>query len=351
MTFGPLLIPKALQIYRSIRASSQGPHSRVRRVPPGVTRARTILWLFAIASIILSLPAFAPENVFTLTQSRLQIPVGTLFTRLQGMRLLTTGQDVLTARDEVLRNKFASMTSRLLYLQYGPDVLAGCPFCSSDDLVTYFLYALPSVLGPHILHLAVLGLATSGLVAGPEGARWRMWAVISGVMFAGLEVWRLASYNHKLNAGTTRVEELDAFHWNLRVFRWFGFAIIDAFFDAALWLTSTNRWLVQPLSLSERLEDSTRAVEMVKGKLSMLGAVKNTVMRDRGLRERNEAYWTNEGVVMGEVSEEREVVEGMNQAMGRMDLTTLEEQAAGMADSVVAVMNAGIINAVKERAG
>jgi hypothetical protein len=99
----------------------------------------------AAAFLVKSLPALSPENLFTRTESRLQIPTDVLFNRVAALR----PDNRLTRSDEVLRTKFVNLESRLLYLQYGPDALANCPFCASDDPRTYLWYAVPAIVAPH----------------------------------------------------------------------------------------------------------------------------------------------------------------------------------------------------------
>lgn len=326
-----MLLPKAIQLYRSIRASSRNPHGRIRPTPPAVAVSLNILYAFAIFAFIYSLPYFAPQNIFHATSSRLQIPTDTLFVRLGKLR-------ALDSVDEALKSKFVSLESRLLYLVYGPAALAECPFCTSDEPSSYFYYALPSIMAPHLLHLAILGLVTCSLVSGPEGARWRTWAAIAGVALAALEVWTVGTYNHKQNATALRLNDLEPFYWRMRTLRYVGFALIDGLLGYAMYLTSTNRWLVIPPTISERIEENTRLVEGLRGKLSMLGAMKNTVSRDKGLRERHAAYWVDEGRYMGEIFEDREVVDSMQNALERVNVEMIETQAGGMADSIVGVM-------------
>ncbi|KAL0263467.1 bifunctional chorismate synthase/riboflavin reductase [NAD(P)H] aro2 [Diplodia seriata] len=329
--FGPMLLPKAIQLYRSIRSSSNNPHGRIRPIPPAVAASLNLLYAFAIFAFVASLPYFAPENVFQTTSSRLQIPTDTLFVRLGKLR-------PLNAVDEALRSKFVNLESRLLYLVYGPSVLATCPFCTSDEPSSYFYYALPSILAPHLLHLAVLGLVTSWTVSGPEGSRWRIWASLLGVTLAALEVYTIGTYDHKQNATALRLNDIEPLYWRMRTLRCVGFALMDGLLGYAMYLTSTNRWLVMPPTTSERIEENTRIIESLRGKLSMLGAMKNTVARDKGLRERNAAYWVDEGQYMGEIFEDREVVDGMQNALERVNVEMIESQAGGMADSIVNVM-------------
>ncbi|KAK7542245.1 uncharacterized protein J3D65DRAFT_613109 [Phyllosticta citribraziliensis] len=329
MWIGPFLFTRGYQTYQSIRSA---PPSRIRPLPADVARSLNILYAFALFAFIYSLPYFAPENVFRATSSRLQIPNGPLFVRLSSLH-------GLSERDELLKAKFVNLESRLLYLAYGPDVLASCPYCTSQEPSSYFYYALPSILAPHLLHLMVLGILTSSLMSGIHGARWRTPAAIAGVSLAAVEIWLLGSYNYQRNATATRLGDIEPFYWRVRTLRYLGFAVVDAALGYIVYLSSTNRWLAMPPTVVERLEDNIRMTEGLRGKLSMLGALKNTVARDRGLRQRSEEYWTNEGQVMGQVLEDREVVDGMQAALERVNVETIERQAGGLADNVVGVMD------------
>jgi hypothetical protein len=280
-----------------------------------VARSLYILAATAFTCLTLALvPAFAPENLFVRTQSRLQIPTDVLFTRLTALR----PNGALTAADTTLRAKFVNLESRLLYLQFGPDVLASCPFCNSDDPRSYFYYAIPELLAPHLRNLLALSAATSGFVTGASASatRWRALAVMAAVAAAALDVYLVSSYNYQGNARATRLAELDPFYWRARRLRLLGLAALDGALAALVWLAGTNRAFARPASAAERVEAVTRAlVGGTKAKLSALGIVKNTAIRDEELRDRLTAYWRTEGRLMREAMEEREVVAGVRDAL------------------------------------
>ncbi|KAK8197685.1 hypothetical protein IWZ00DRAFT_551191 [Phyllosticta capitalensis] len=329
MWVGPFLFTRGYQTYQSIRSA---PPSRIRPVPPAVARSLNVLYAFALFAFIYSFPYFAPENIFQATSSRLQIPNGPLFVRLRSLHELSD-------KDQILQSKFVNLESRLLYLAYGPDVLASCPYCTSQEPSSYLYYSLPSILAPHLSHLTILGILTSSFISGIHGARWRTPAAILGVSLAAIEVWIVGSYDYQKNATATRLSDVEPFYWRMRSLRYMSFAIVDAGLGYVVYLASTNRWLGIPPTVAERLEDNIRMTEGLRGKLSMLGALKNTVARDRGLRQRSDEYWMNEGQVMGQVLEDREVVDGMQAALERVNVETIERQAGGLADNVVGVMD------------
>ncbi|KAI9712628.1 MAG: hypothetical protein M1812_006808 [Candelaria pacifica] len=327
-TLGPIALPKLISYYRSTQRKSHSPDAPIRPIPQHITRALNIIFITAIVAIISTLPYFAPENIFAITQSRLQIPTDVLFTRLAALR-------PLTPRDEALKTKLVSLDARLLYFTYGPIPLADCLFCNSDDPNSYFYYASTSIMTPHLLHILVLGLITSSLFSGREGNIWRTQATIAGAALAAIEMYLVTSFDYKSNNRALRINDINAFHWRLRLYRGIGMAAVDALLGWGLFLSSTNRAFVTPPTPAERLEASTRLLESTNRKLHALGITRNVFMRDEGLRSTMEKYWATERKVMNEVFEEREVVDGVQNALSRLDVNQITEEAGKYAESVV----------------
>ncbi|KAK4644691.1 hypothetical protein QC761_307120 [Podospora bellae-mahoneyi] len=322
--FGPLLLPKAISYYRSIRATSQTHRLKIIPLSPSLTRAIAILSAVATTFLLRALPIFSPENIFAITQSRLQIPTEVLFNRLSSLRELHT----LTPLDLALKAKFTSLESRLLYLQFGPDVLGNCPFCKSDDPTSYLYYAIPSILTPHVFNLVVITLVTSSLFSGEKAAGWRTPAAIASVVVAVLDLYLTSSFNHQSNSNKLRLQDLDLIFWSSRLMRFISLAMLDIFLALAIYLTGTNRAFVTPPSPAERIESVLKGLGNIKGKLNAAGVVKNTVTRDEGLRGRSNGYWAHEVRLTREMMEEEEVVRGMNDALeNRLDVRSLERDA------------------------
>jgi hypothetical protein len=335
--FGPMLIPKAISYYRSVRASTHARHAPIIPVPPRVRVALALLAFLVISYIVQTLPPFSPENLFLGTQSRLQIPVDVLFNRVAVGR----PDNVLTKQDEALRGRFVNLESRLLYLQYGPEVLANCPFCTSEEPKTFFNYALPQLLWPHIANLFAIAFVTSPTFTGRAGAQWRPKATMAAGVIAALDIYFVNSYNYQANARALRLSEVDFFYWTARVARLVTLAAFDAALGWLLYVSATNRAFVEPPSPVERIEATSRALLIVKSKLSALGIVKNTALRDEDLRSRSHAYWSHEVRLMGEVMEEREVVEGVNDALSnRIDVGSITRDAEGYAKNVLQSLHA-----------
>lgn len=84
------------------------------------------------------------------------------------------------------------------------------------------------------------------------------------------------------------------------------------------------------------MEAVTRRLAATKSRLNAVGIVKNTAIRDEDLRARTQAYWQHEGRLMREVMEEREVVEGVNDALeNRINIQDISRDADAYALNVL----------------
>ncbi|KAK8215164.1 hypothetical protein M8818_002174 [Zalaria obscura] len=324
-----MLLPKVLAFYRALRS----PRTTPKPLSAATSQALNLIFISATVALLSTLPFFAPTNLFDATQSRLQAPTGVLFNRLSILRLLTPVDDRLRSVFEE-----GGLEARLLYLRFGPSVIADCPFNdpkAHDASLVYLFYALPSLLAPHLLHLAILGLVTSALLAGRDAARWRTPAVIAGLALAFLDVYGTATYEHQHNARATRLGEVDFFFWKKRVVRGIAIAAVDGVLGWAIYLSSTNRAFIQPPPAAERLEGATKKLEAVLGKLRGLGSIRNVVFRDAGMRAKVERYWVQEAEVMRSVLEEREVVGASNEVLSRTNVESLGREAEGYVEGVL----------------
>ena len=339
-TFGPILLPRLVGYYRSIRSSARAEHVHVRPVPSGVRHALNILFAAAFLALLSSLVPLQPSNVFKATGSRLQIPTDVLFNRLAS----TTGQP-LTLRDETLRSKFASLDFRLQYLAFGPDTVVDCVFCNTDDPKSYLYYALPSVLGPHLMHIGLLGLLTSSLLFGAEAGVWRTQATIAGSALAAVELYLRASYDVRSNASTTRLDEIDFFHWRLLSYRGVSVATADAVLGWMLYLSSTNRAFVKPLSLEDRLRQSTELVDAAHRKLHALGVTRAAVANDARLRDVVGGYRdVKDHLVASIVEGDAHVRQAIRNVEARMDMTAVSLEAERYVEALIVGSSLGDIH-------
>lgn len=293
----------------------------------------------AVAFFIRALPAFSTEDIFKITQSRLQIPTDVLFTRLSALR-----PHGLTPFDEALRTKINSLESRLLFFQYGPEVITNCQFCNAEDPNSYLYYALPGIFGPHLFNLVILALVTSGLLVGKEGEKWRVTATIAAGAVALGEVYFVCTYGYQGNARATRLEDIDFFYSKMRMFRGTFLATIDTLIGLGLYLSSTNRAFITPPTPAENIEVSLRILESARSKMSATGILRNTINRDEELRNRSQGYWQHEVRLTGELMEDREVVDSVNNAMtsNRINIAAIAADAQTYADNVVAPLQQSV---------
>ena len=334
LTIGPFLIPRLYSYYKTLQVQARTSNVPVRPVPRYVQYAISILLAAAAIAVVATFPQFYPENIFTMTSSRVQTPTDVLFTRLSALR----PDKQLTDFDDALRSRLASLDGRCLYFTYGPAAMANCPFCNSDDPGSFLYYSFPAILFPHILNLFVLGLATSTAIAGKEGGRWRTTATLVASCLAIADLYMVGAYDWKGNSRVVRAEDLDFFYWRMRTMRGLVLATLDAVLAGLLWASSSNRLFVVPKSPAERLEAITKEMEATRGKLGAVGMIRNVTVRDENLRKKAEDYWKREGEIMGEVMDEKEVVEGLRGALGsgRMNVTTIEAEAKRYAESIFA---------------
>lgn len=159
---------------------------------------------------------------------------------------------------------------------------------------------------------------------------------MSGVAVGLAECYLVGTYDFKMNARVIRPEDLDHFYWRMRTFRGIAICILDVGFAWLLWAASTNRIFAVPPSAAERTETAIRGLESVRSRLAAIGILRNAIVRDEGLRNKAEAYWRREKQVMSEVMDEREVVDGIRNAMsGRINVTKVEEDASRYADGIL----------------
>lgn len=326
-----MLIPKVIAWYRSAR--NPPPSQRRPVVPLGARPLFVITLLSVVATLIAAytLPILAPENVFTRTLSHPTTSANLLFSRLATLRSLTAG-------DEILHDRFESKASKLLYYKYGPDALAGCPFCNSQDPRTYLVYAAPTVAAAHLLNAIIVGVATSEFVMGKAGAQWRALATYGAAALAAADLYALSQWDHVAGNDKARVlSEVYFFHWVARRYRHLALAALDLLLACALYLSATNRMFVVAPTTSERIDLIRDALGVVNRQTRSANVLKNTVSRDGELRAINAGYWAHEGLVMQEAMESEEVLESMRDAVEnrRIDLASMDQAAESFVQHVL----------------
>ncbi|KAI4733374.1 hypothetical protein E4T50_16080 [Aureobasidium sp. EXF-12298] len=326
--FGPMLLPRIIAFYRSLRAPNNA-----QRIPvsPEASRALNLVFASAVVSLLFTLPYFTPVNIFDKTGSRLQTPTPVLFNRLAST----------SPQDETLREIFSTggLEARLQYLRFGPDVLCNCPLVNDPQAqnagFNYLICALPSLLKTHLMHLLLLGLATSSLIGGTTSARWRTVAILSAVAVMITDFASVFTYDHQRNARATTFAAVENFFWTRNLVSHLAICVTDAVIGALIWASATNRAFVLPPSPAIILESQTRVLEKSLAKFRSLGAVRNVVMRESGFRTKVGEYWRQEGEIMHQVLEERDVVEAVNEVLAKMDVDGVTRGADEFVEQVL----------------
>lgn len=352
--FAPIIIPRLFRAFRSLR-NSITKRPPPRPIPAGAGRALNVLFASIAFFLVLSLPfnPHAPEpNVFLLTRSRILTPTNVIFQRLARIR----PDNVLTDADTLLQAKLTSLDARKVYLTFGRDALTSCQYCSLDDVRTYLLYYLPfHVFLPHLLHLLVLGVATSTPFAGREGAEWRRTFTLAGLVLVILDLSTVATYD-PINQATPAVRAGQQppvdFHRSMSLVRAVLIMVCDALCALGLYLSSTNRFFFKAPSPAEQvnraISTALAVLTQANSRLHAASVTRNAVVRDKALKSRDDLYWqtmvavetptrgTSEGTQQGEnlantalvnnIWEEEEVARAMSRAMagqGGVDLAQL----------------------------
>lgn len=353
--FAPIIIPRLIGAYRALRVSiaSRPPP---RGIPDLAARALNVLFGSIVFFLLHSLPfnPHAPEpNVFTLTRSRINTPTDVIFQRLSRLR----SGGLLTDADTLLREKLTSLGARKVYLTFGPDALTSCQYCSFDNLHTYLLYYLPvNVLRPHLIHLLILGVATSAPLSGPYGARWRTKFTIAGLALAALDLWIVATYDAVQSASIAvkagQVPPSGLYNY-MTLLRPLAFTICDCICALVIYLSATNRFFFKPPSTVDQIDHAITtalvAATNANSKLHAASVARNAVVRDKSLKTRDDVYWQTmvavesptrgagngaqavaNGAVVNNIWEEEEVARAMSRAMaghGGVDLAQLGTSA------------------------
>jgi len=327
--FGPIVYSKATSFYRSTRI-----HSTPVPLPLPTKRLLDILFLTAVVALILSASFFSPENIFSLTKSRLQTPTDVLFNRLSKVRELTPA-------DEALRSRLQSKDGRLLYAAYGPTPLAECNWCALEEPNTFLWYSLPSMLWPHLLHLVVLGVVTSSYFS-RFGRMFRTQATIASVALFTAELWMtgVSSSGFRSNSIARSEADIQWTHWRMRVFRGVGMAVVDALLGYAIWLSATRRWRIGWDNMPvEHLQESFDRIEKAGAFLHAGNHLKQTILRDTELRGRYVEWWAREDRAGAELMGDDEVEEvTATRLPGRLNVEQLRNEAARKSEGLMTII-------------
>ncbi|RPB22827.1 hypothetical protein L211DRAFT_810173 [Terfezia boudieri ATCC MYA-4762] len=328
---GHWLVPR---IYRGLRGFYYAVQRPQQQQPRPLSRITHLLLELLSVTCVLALfstvPYFHPENILSRTRSSItRSTTEGIFEHLHSVRPPIPS-------DEILKARFVSRAGRVLYSAYGPGPLINCTWCGVDQPFTYTIYALPSILLPHLIHTAILGVVTSAEFLGENneaGGVWRTHATCASIVLALGEGWYIYVYTSVLNERAATDARFP--YWQLLTIRGIAFAILDAALGYAIYLTGTGRW-------SGSDENSTESLEKVVSKLenSLVAAntaicLKQAIMRDYELRARAVQFWEKEELYAKEVAKDDHVRIARVGVERRKDWVRVKEDAKRQASAIV----------------
>ena len=187
-----------------------------------------------------------------------------------------------------------------MYLRFGPSTLLKCTFCHPDDTTSYLLYHLPTnVLLPHLLHILLIGLATSETVSGVEAQHWRRRALTGGLLLFALDTY-LTSFYAPLT--DTSVPGPAGLFWLAATLRSLTLCVFDGGIAFLVYASATRRFLLfsAPSSADpelaqrrsdELLTNANVALQMASTNLRAYSVARNAVLRNEALKAADDEYW------------------------------------------------------------
>ncbi|GAO48522.1 hypothetical protein SAICODRAFT_71292 [Saitoella complicata NRRL Y-17804] len=318
---GPTILPRVVAFYRSIQSA---PASIRKPLPANVMPRIAILVASALVAILKALPVLQVENIFLTTGSRLQTPIDVITTRLRSL-------DLLTPFNEAILSKFNSFDGRLLYVAYGPDAFANCTFCRLDESMTYFFYILPALALAHLIHIAVIALATS---VKPAKA-FRANATVGAVGLALFEIYTFATFNFRANAVAANTgADITWKYWSVMRWRGLGMAALDVVLAVSIYMAATGCWNIGADDLAERLETAAARAESTLHKTRAAALVRVAVGLNTNLRDVSTNAWRSQVEIRERLQEDEEVRAVKEEAGERLGITDLRNEAREYVDIV-----------------
>lgn len=289
-----------------------------------------------LIALVSTLPTFSPENIFLKTNSFPGTRGQVLLNRVRESGVPTTTQEQLCQLFEEIGKPAVR-----IYAHYGPDVLLNNPLSRSDELDAdrwFLLYAVPSILKPHLMHLLALGIATSGFLSGKEGSRWRTIAILAGLAVVGLEVYLIETFDLAASMRGHHAKDVPYIHWQVRIWRGVAIAVVDGVLGWMIWLQATGRAFVTPDSPIEKVADQVKHLEALLQKVGVLGVAWNGSMRDTELRGKVNDYWVKEQEAMTDILQQPEVVQAQRQVVASRNMGDVSKGAGQFVDEMVMTM-------------
>lgn len=252
--------------------------------------------------------------------------------------------------------------SRLIYLTYGLSSLLNCSFCHPTQPQTYVLYSLPvTVFLPHLIHLTVIGLATSPSITSAWTTKSRFTFLVPSLGLLLLDIFMNTLYTPYPSLIRPADPSPVSLFTLLQLLRPLSFCVLDAIFAFYIWAKATNRFIFFPflsdpdaasnissdelqMQAQELVRNMGMGLSMVQSKLRAYSVAKNTVLRDEGLKGVEKRYWEEVqrreggGEVGQDIYEDEEVQEAISRVFtlgnAGVDVPRARREAGAFVDSV-----------------
>ena len=169
-----------------------------------------------------------------------------------------------------------------------------------DDSLSYVLYYLSvNVLLPHLVHLILVGLATSEPLAGLEASWWRTRSSVGAIALAIGDVYMTTNFEPTIDVNMPAPTGM---YWTGRTIRALAICILDAIVAFLIYASATNRFVlftfpgdaapqVVKKKQEQLLAQTNIALQMAQTKLRAFSVVRNATVRDEQLKSTDNEYW------------------------------------------------------------
>lgn len=281
-------------LYRSWQSNPASLQRNRHPLPPQSFVAIVILCITFLAYVCIYL--LNTENVFSITNTRFVTPPSVIHTRLTRIR-------PLTQEDQILLDRLGtSLSERLNYAIYGPTPLTHCTWCqitrtdvngqiTIGDATMYFLFSLPQIISPYLIHAFILGATTTPFLTSSQISRdlRTYMAYVLGLLLAA-ELWILATFDSNVNSSAHELRDVIWLHWDLHSFRYMALSMTSLVQSVIIYVVETGLIMLPP-SMEDVLFKIGVVGENVAQRMRLARTVRGVVMKNSEWRVQSIRWW------------------------------------------------------------
>ncbi|KAG0053579.1 hypothetical protein BGZ83_000863 [Gryganskiella cystojenkinii] len=235
----------------------------------------------------------------------------------------------MTRFPDTLRERFKAMESRWLYKVYGHDAFLNCDHCSEPG--DYLLYRIPGAMAAYVGSAILLGMATT---ATAHLNKYRTWGLAALALAAGVEYTAFSRGSEAGSLSAFLSVQGTAGALGAYRLRHGCLAIMTLLILGMLWRADRNG-SNKPRDEVDILTDLCQAQEAMIGRHRALQLARVASLRDPLLRKQFVEYWKKREVEHGLLLSDLEYKEARDQAMSRIDVESVIQEANQYIESVV----------------